>query len=127
MNYILDTHVLLWSIFEPEKLSKTAQQILLDKTCVKAISLSTMWEIGIKYRIKKLPLPKGVPSVFEVVKSRGYGYINIDKDCIEAYSTLPLKHGDPFDGIIIATAIVEKMTIITDDSKIQEYDVPWIW
>ncbi|MCL2528045.1 MAG: PIN domain-containing protein [Defluviitaleaceae bacterium] len=46
---------------------------------------------------------------------------------IETYNTLPLIHRDPFDGIIIATALAENMTIITADENTQKYDVPWIW
>ena len=126
-DYILDTHVLLWSIFDSAKLSKTAHQLLLDRTCRKFVSVSSMWEISIKNRIGKLPLPNGLADVFNEVKSNGFGYIGISLKSIEVYNTLPLIHRDPFDGIIIATAIIEQMTIITADENIQKYDVSWVW
>jgi len=127
MDYILDTHVLLWSIFDSNKLSESSQRILLDSDCRKFISISTMWEISIKNRIGKLPLPKGISDVFAEAEMNGFGVVEINQKCVEIYNTLPLIHRDPFDGIIIATAILGKMTIITADENIQKYDVPWVW
>ena len=127
MEYILDTHVLLWSMFESVKLSQSAQKILLDKNYRRFVSISSMWEIAIKNRIGKLPLPNGVDGVFSTIEKRGYGILDIDQQHIEVYGVLPLLHRDPFDGIIIATALLEKMTIVTADENIQKYDVPWVW
>ena len=65
--------------------------------------------------------------VFSAIETRGYGILDIDPKHIEIFNTLPLLHRDPFDGIIIATALLEKMTIVTADENIQKYDVPWVW
>ena len=65
-----------------------------------------MWEISIKNRIGKLPLPNGVSEIFDEVERNGFGFIGVDRQCVEIYNTLPLIHRDPFDGIIIATAII---------------------
>ena len=127
MDYILDTHVLLWSVFDKDKLSQAAQGVLLDKGVRRFISISSMWEIVIKNRIGKLLMPCGLSGVFSIVEKRGYGIIGIDRPSLEAYNTLPLIHRDPFDGIIIATAMLEKMIIVTADENIQKYDVVWIW
>jgi len=127
MDYILDTHVLLWSIFDSNKLSQTAQKILLDRNLRKFISVSTMWEISIKNRIGKLPLPNGISGVFTEVEMSGFGIIGVDRECLEIFNTLPLLHRDPFDAIIIATAVAENMTIVTADENIQKYNSPWIW
>ena len=127
MSYILDTHVLLWAMFQSHKLSKSAAQILLDRTCHKYISITSMWEISIKNRIGKLSLPNGMSDVFDEVERNGYGIIGIDRPCVEHFTSLPLLHRDPFDGIIISTAIIEQLTIITSDKNIQKYNVPWIW
>ena len=127
-DYILDTHVLLWSIFDSDKLSKSVQQILLNMDCRKFISIGSMWEISIKNRIGKLPLPNnGISDVFDEAEMNGFGLLGIDRKCIELYNTLPLIHRDPFDGIIIATAVSKKMTVITADENIQKYNVQWIW
>jgi len=127
MDYILDTHVLLWSMFNSTKLSQSAKKLLLDRSARKFISVSTMWEISIKNRIGKLPLPNGVSGVFSEVEMSGFGIIGINRQCLEIFNTLPLLHRDPFDAIIIATAIAENMTIVTADENIQKYNSSWIW
>ena len=127
MSYILDTHVLLWSISDPDKLSAIAQKILLDRSCIKFISISSAWEIAIKNRIGKLSLKYGLAEVFSELEMLGIGVLGIDRQHIEVYTSLLLLHRDPFDGIIIATALSEEMTIVTADENIQKYDVPWTW
>jgi len=127
MNYILDTHVLLWSIFEPSKNSEIARNIITDRSVSRFVSIASMWEISIKKRVGKLPFSSSIAQIFAIAESRGYGIIDIDKRHLEIYNTLPLLHRDPFDGILVATAICEKMTIITADVNVQQYDAPWTW
>jgi len=127
MDYILDTHVLLWAMLEPKKLSQPSKEILVDMSLRKFISISSTWEIAIKNRIGKLPLPMELPDIFSMIKLTNIGIININQQHIETYNNLPLLHRDPFDGIIIATALAENMTIITADENIQKYNVPWVW
>ena len=99
----------------------------MDKTTHKFVSISSLWEISIKNRIGKLPLPNDLSAVFTEVEMNGIGIIGINQGCLEAYNTLPLLHRDPFDGIIVATALLQDMTIITADENIQKYDVSWAW
>jgi len=127
MNYILDTHVLLWFLRNEDKFSGKARQIILDNTCEKHISIVSLWEIAIKNRIGKLPLANGVSEVFDKIADNGFGLMKIDRKCVEIYNALPLIHRDPFDGMIIATAISRQMTIITADENIQKYDTDWVW
>jgi len=127
MEYILDTHVLLWLIFDSDKLSDSARQVLSNNFVRKHVCASSLWEISIKNRIGKLPLHGGTQCIFSALSARGFGIIGLDNLHIEAYSALPLIHRDPFDGIIVATALVENMTIVTADENIQKYGVSWIW
>jgi len=127
MNYLIDTHALLWMMFEPKKLSLKASEILSDKYLQKFISITSLWEIAIKNRIGKLSLPMGMVGIFFKIDAVGIGRIGVNQRHIEIFNTLPLLHRDPFDGIIIATALSESMTIITGDENIQKYDVSWIW
>jgi PIN domain nuclease of toxin-antitoxin system len=127
MDYLLDTHVLLWTMFEPGKLSQSARKIIADVNIPKFISISSVWEIAIKNRIGKLSLPMGMDGIFNKLEASDVGIIGIDRDHIEFYTALPLLHRDPFDGIIIATALLENMTILTTDGNIQRYSVSWTW
>jgi len=74
-----------------------------------------------------LPLPNDLSGVFTEVEMNGFGIIGINQGCLETHNSLPLLHRDPFDGIIVATALLQEMTIITADENIQKYDVPWVW
>ena len=100
---------------------------MLDKTLRKCISISSLWEIAIKNRIGKLPLPDGLTSVYTELEKNGFGVVGVYRSHIETYSTLPLIHRDPFDGIIVATALAENMIIVSADEDIQKYDGTWIW
>jgi PIN domain nuclease of toxin-antitoxin system len=112
---------------EHEKLSQSARRIIKDSKYKKFISIASMWEIAVKSRIGKLPIPNGVSSAFSKAESSGFGIAEINRQCIEIYNSLPLLHRDPFDGIIIATARAENFTIVTADENIQKYDISWIW
>jgi len=127
MVYLIDTHAILWMMFAPQKVPQRAQDIFTDNKLHKFISVASMWEIAIKNRIDKLPLEHGLKQVFEKIDALGVGHIGILPQHIETFNKLPLLHRDPFDGIIIATAIYEDITIITNDEKIQKYDVKWVW
>jgi len=60
MEYILDTHTLLWLIFDSNKLSSPAREVLSNNIVKKHVCVSSLWEISIKNRIGKLPLPNGM-------------------------------------------------------------------
>jgi len=127
MNYLLDTHVVLWAMYEYDRIPSSVKQILLDEKYCKFVSVASLWEIAIKNRIGKLPLPKGIEEIYKGINSFGYGFSSIDSTHIKAYNALPLLHRDPFDGMLIATAIVEDFIIVTADENIQKYDVLWVW
>ena len=78
MDYLLDTHVLLWIIFDSDRLSPSAQKIILDKSTHKFISISSLWELSIKNRIGKLPLPNDLSGIFTEVEMNGFGIIGIN-------------------------------------------------
>jgi PIN domain nuclease of toxin-antitoxin system len=127
MTYILDTHVLLWSMIEPQRLSQSAKRILTTNGLHKFICTTSIWEIAIKNRIGKLPFIMKMSELLSEAKLSNIGLIELSTQHIEIYETLPLLHRDPFDGIIVATALLEGMTVITSDENLQRYDVPWVW
>ncbi|MEM7759915.1 MAG: type II toxin-antitoxin system VapC family toxin [Cyanobacteria bacterium P01_A01_bin.40] len=120
MKYLLDTHSLLWTIFEPDKLSTKAQEIILDQNNIICISLISLWEISIKQNIGRLDIPE---EFFKVVKKGGFETITLNSSQIEQYRTLPLHHRDPFDRMLIIQAQLQKLILITRDSEMSKYDV----
>ncbi len=120
MRYLLDSHSLLWTIFQPDKLSTEAQEIIHDQNNIICVSLISLWEISIKQNIGRLHIPE---KFFEVVSQGGFEIIPLTIPEIEQYRTLPLHHRDPFDRMLIIQAQQQKLILITRDSEIGKYDV----
>ena len=120
MRYLLDSHSLLWTIFQPDKLSTEAQEIIHDQNNIICVSLISLWEISIKQNIGRLDIPE---KFFEVVSQGGFEIIPLTMPEIEQYRTLPLHHRDPFDRMLIIQAQQQKLILITRDSEIGKYDV----
>ncbi len=120
MKYLLDTHSLLWTIFEPDKLLAETQEIILDHNNIICVSLISLWEISIKQSIGRLDIPE---KFFEVVNQGGFEILSLTMSEIEQYRTLPLHHRDPFDRMLIVQAQQQKLILITRDSELSQYDV----
>lgn len=120
MQYLLDTHVLLWWLTEPKKLSTKVQHIIADKNSHVFISSVSIWEIAIKKDLGRLDIPVNILSVLQTENiqvlllsaEEGLGIID-----------LPKIHNDPFDRILIAQAKFNDMVFITKDQKIIEYPI----
>jgi PIN domain nuclease of toxin-antitoxin system len=120
MKFLLDTHGLLWTIFEPDKLSTQAQEIIANQNHIICVSLISLWEISIKQNIGRLDIPK---EFFEVVTTGGFEMLPVTLAQIEQYRNLPLHHRDPFDRMLVVQARQQKLVLITRDSEISKYDV----
>ncbi|MCL2189309.1 MAG: type II toxin-antitoxin system VapC family toxin [Defluviitaleaceae bacterium] len=127
MGYLLDTHVILWAMNDKTRLSRKALHALGDTSQTKYVSLASFWEIAIKNRIGKLPLSISLDEMRQMLTSHKCKILNINHETITTFNTLPLLHRDPFDGILVATALENDLTVITNDENIQKYDVPWVW
>jgi PIN domain nuclease of toxin-antitoxin system len=122
MNYLVDTHILLWSFLEPRRLSNKVVSIFMDEGNDIYYSPASLWEISIKYGLKKLFLNGGTPDVFfEELHNSYYFCKQIDaKDIISNYK-LPLHHKDPFDRFLIWEAIQNDFVLISADNKMDLY------
>jgi len=123
MNYLLDTHTFLWSLFTPEELSKSAAQEITSPDNDVCISVITLWEISLKYALGKLELegiePEELP---ESAEKMGVDILPISVLDAASFHKLPrLEHKDPFDRLIIWQAIQQKMVLISKDSQFEKY------
>jgi PIN domain nuclease of toxin-antitoxin system len=127
MKALLDTHTFLWAIADQEKLSRRAQQIYTGPNDL-WLSVASVWEILIKVRAGKLPLPKpaGPYLLKELAKNR-IEVLPITLDHLLRTESLPLHHRDPFDRLLIAQSIEEGWPIITADPSFERYPVDVIW
>ena len=128
MKLLIDTHAALWLFNEHENLSTSARAHLLDEANELYISIASAWEIAIKHSLGKLPaFSGGVKRFLFAVREYPIELLTVLPPYVETVEELPYIHRDPFDRIIIATAICENMSIVTLDENIQKYDVQCIW
>jgi PIN domain nuclease of toxin-antitoxin system len=122
MNYIVDTHILIWSFTDPDKLSQNVQSTLLDENNSIYYSQYSLWEISLKYSLKKLSFFNKTPEQFYQVLDDSFFLCKpIDNLELVTFYKLPIEHKDPFDRAIIWQAIVNDLILISVDKKLDLY------
>jgi PIN domain nuclease of toxin-antitoxin system len=127
MKALLDTHTFLWAIAEQGKLSRRAQQIYTGPNDL-WLSVASVWEILIKTKAGKLPMPKPVgPYLVKKLVQNQIELLPITLDHVLRIESLPPHHRDPFDRLLIAQSIEEGWPIVTGDPLFARYPVDVIW
>jgi len=123
VNYLLDTHVFLWALFDPDRLSKRARQAIEDPDSTVYVSAATYWEISLKYGLGKLTLTNVVPDALaDISRQMDLETLDIDADTASTFYKLPRDtHKDPFDRLVVWQAIKRNLTLITKDKSIFSY------
>jgi len=127
MIYLLDTHTVLWFFDDSGRLSKKAIDAILDAESKKYVSIVSAWEMAIKINLGKLKFDGGVTNFFSKIAENGFELFSVTEEHIKQVESLPFLHRDPFDRLLIASAISEKMTMITGDTNIHQYKIFWVW
>lgn len=124
MKYLIDTHIFLWSLFSPGKISRHAAKILKDPGNRIMVSTITFWEISLKYSLNKLELEGITPDELpEFASKMNFELLSLNAEDAASFYHLPrTTHKDPFDRMLIWQAIREKMVLISKDSKIEAYE-----
>ena len=126
MKVLLDTNAFLWGLNAPEKLSVTARNAIASSE--RLLSLASIWEILIKVRVGKLPLPVPADNYLTLqMRSNGVSLLSIKLAHVLQIERLQLHHRDPFDRMLIAQGIEERLPIITADPIFSRYPVKVIW
>lgn len=121
MKLMLDTHILLWSAGQPEKLSAEARSLLLDTSNVLFFSAASIWEIVIKRGLGRDDFRVDPLRLLKQLVINGYEEVSVSLDHALAVDVLPPLHKDPFDRILIAQARTEGMLLLTADSQVSLY------
>ncbi|QOI97287.1 MAG: type II toxin-antitoxin system VapC family toxin [Flammeovirgaceae bacterium] len=122
MNYLLDTHIFLWALISPAKLSERCKEILMHYEEV-YISPIVFWEISLKYALGKITL-KGVKPEDLLSKTNDLKLKTLDfksEDALSFYK-LPKHHTDPFDRMLVWQAIRNNLALISHNSQLQHYE-----
>ena len=128
MELLLDTHALIWFFSGDEKLSDTARNLIEDINNIKYISVASAWEMAIKQSKGKLTLSVPLDDyIQEKIKLPDFQLLNIKLSHLKLISQLHFYHNDPFDRLLIAQAIVENISIISQDTMFNLYPIHIIW
>jgi PIN domain nuclease of toxin-antitoxin system len=126
-GYLLDTHAAIWVFIGDKKLSDTARHIIQDASNSVYISVVSAWELTIKLSTGKLRFPGNTAGFMRMAHDNNIIIIPIETAHLVVLEGLPFHQRDPFDRLIVTTALVENMTLITVDENIMRYDVPLVW
>ena len=125
MRLLLDTHVVLWALGDPDRLAPVARAAIADATVELAVSTATVWELAIKVGLGKLRLPGSVAQWFvPAVVELGAQWLEVTAIEAAAVETLPTHHRDPFDRLLIVQALAGGWTLVTADAAFAGYGVP---
>ncbi len=128
MRYLLDTHTFLWMAADPANLSRKVIKIVREKVNRLYLSAASGWEIALLQKLNRIELPdKPQRFIPEALQRLSVIPLPIGFPTAISAVMLPPIHRDPFDRIIIAEAIREKMTILTKDKKFSEYEIQSLW
>lgn len=128
MRYLLDTHTLIWLFENNPQLSSQARSIITDESNELFVSIASIWEMTIKSSLGKLNLSiplsdlvaqKLIPSDIQLLP--------VQLEHLAILQTLPFHHRDPFDRILIAQSISERLTLLSADAAFKNYDVDCDW
>ena len=132
MEFLLDTHIIMWMLFYPEKVPHRAVEILSNLDNKFFYSIASMWEVAIKHRKHPKAMEHSGVEFFHYCEAMGFQKLEIDDRHVCALETLSQKegsptHDDPFDRILLAQAKGDGMTLITHDKKFLSYDEPYVF
>ncbi|MBN9085898.1 MAG: type II toxin-antitoxin system VapC family toxin [Reyranella sp.] len=121
MNFLLDTHVLLWAAGQPEKLSRRTRGLLNDPANSLLFSAVSLWEIVIKQTLGRDDFNVDPRQLRRGLLDNDYGEIAITSAHALAVEGLPPLHRDPFDRMLLAQTHVEGFTLLTADAAVLRY------
>ncbi|MDR3693415.1 type II toxin-antitoxin system VapC family toxin [Mucilaginibacter sp.] len=127
MNILLDTHIFIWFINGDKSLSEKmiAKIKNVENQCF--FSIASIWEIAIKMKLNKLQLKSDFNEITKICIENDIEILPITFDHIQELNKLDLFHNDPFDRLIIAQGISEKLTVLTKDENFKLYKVKLIF
>lgn len=124
MNLLLDTHIALWALTDDPKLSRTAKELISDPANSAAVSVVTLWEIGIKNALRRsrpAQLPFSASETLQLFEEAGFRLLPVTAAHAVTVEELDPLHGDPFDRLLVAQALTEPLRLVTCDKLLGCY------
>lgn len=116
---LVDTHIALWALGDPARLTAEEQALLVDPAVDRCLSPMSVWEAAIKRHAGRLRAPRSLSAIL----AGEFRMLDITARLLEAAAELPRHHGDPFDRVLIAHALQDDLSVLTRDSAFAAYGV----
>jgi len=127
VKLLLDTHAFLWFVAGDERLSRRARRAMEAEGAELVLSAAVVWEMAIKAGLGRLVLPTTVEDYVMEKMAEGFTMLPIDWPHAAAVERLPLHHRDPFDRVLAAQALQEKLPLVSSDPVFRSYGVRVVW
>jgi PIN domain nuclease of toxin-antitoxin system len=127
VNLLIDTHALIWFVAGDRRIGKAARAAMQNDHARLHISAASVWELAIKAARKRIDLRFPVQRYLADRLDEGYGLLPVEGTHAAAVEHLPFHHHDPFDRLLVAQALSERMAIVTRDRVFKKYGVDVIW
>jgi len=124
VKLLLDTHLLLWAAGQPDRLPKTARDLIEAEGSELIFSTASLWEIVIKRGLGREDFKVDARLLRRGMLDNGYTELPIASEHVVAIDTLPPLHKDPFDRVLVAQALVEGVILLTTDKLVASYPAP---
>jgi len=116
---LVDTHIALWALGDPARLSEAERAVLTDPAIDRCLSPMSVWEAAIKRQAGRLRAPRNLSAVL----ATEFRMLLVTATLLEVAAELPRHHGDPFDRVLIAHALEDDLGVLTRDRAFAEYGV----
>jgi PIN domain nuclease of toxin-antitoxin system len=128
VRLLLDTHTLIWWVAGDAALSATARDAIGNPDNEILVSAASAWEIATKHRLGKLAEAGPLAIDFlDAIADEGFRGLSIGIRDGEAAGRLPGPHRDPFDRMLIAQALAESLTLVSNELLFDRYGVARLW
>jgi PIN domain nuclease of toxin-antitoxin system len=127
MTILLDTHILIWSMIEPERLSRRARMAIENPENRVLVSAAVAWELAIKLKAGKLSPASIVEKLGRLLEQAAFLELPITIEHATCAGCLALHHRDPFDRLLVAQALSLRIPIVSADAILDKYGVERLW